>query len=307
MLKKIYSSQIGQEIRISYITSPCIADILEYVPLIDNIVREPLKLNVQTVFGRNILQSLKPDIFLNLQPSWKVQVLQRDLKARIYQYKKDHQTNSHAWVNFAKTFFSESDIKSFSLNDNLPLVDLPPSEFQEKHQLNQYTKKKIGLVHSVGPVRPHRAWTVDNWVALTQILSNKYELFLIGGPADKVFSEQILSRLSQQCLPIHDYTGQFSLVDTAHLLKSMDLVLGGDTGPTHLAASLGVKTIGLFGPTSAQRHMPFRGLAVEAQYECNARCSEKKCVEDGPYHCMKHIYSSEICRLIEYSFGEVQK
>jgi heptosyltransferase-1 len=35
--------------------------------------------------------------------------------------------------------------------------------------------------------------------------------------------------------------------------------VGGDTGPLHLAVSLGAKTVALFGPTDPARNGPYRG------------------------------------------------
>ena len=47
------------------------------------------------------------------------------------------------------------------------------------------------------------------------------------------------------------------------LLRRVSLVIAGDTGPLHLAAALGVPTVGLFGPTNPVRNGPF-GAASRA-------------------------------------------
>ncbi|SEG48853.1 heptosyltransferase-1 [Bryocella elongata] len=41
------------------------------------------------------------------------------------------------------------------------------------------------------------------------------------------------------------------------LVRRVDLVVGGDTGPLHLAAGLAVPTVALFGPTSPERNGPW--------------------------------------------------
>ena len=41
------------------------------------------------------------------------------------------------------------------------------------------------------------------------------------------------------------------------LFRRASLVVGGDTGPVHVAAVLGVPTVGLYGPTSARRNGPY--------------------------------------------------
>jgi heptosyltransferase-1 len=41
------------------------------------------------------------------------------------------------------------------------------------------------------------------------------------------------------------------------LMRRTDLVVGGDSGPTHLAAALAVPVVALFGPTSPERNGPW--------------------------------------------------
>jgi lipopolysaccharide heptosyltransferase I len=50
------------------------------------------------------------------------------------------------------------------------------------------------------------------------------------------------------------------------LFRRATLVIGGDTGPVHVAAVLGVPTVGLYGPTSARRNGPYgpRATAIES-------------------------------------------
>ena len=50
---------------------------------------------------------------------------------------------------------------------------------------------------------------------------------------------------------------RWDLVTTAHLIKNAHLLIAPDTGLLHLADFLGTTSIGIFGPTSAQKHGPF--------------------------------------------------
>ncbi len=52
-------------------------------------------------------------------------------------------------------------------------------------------------------------------------------------------------------------TGNTSLTSLASLIGRSDWVISNDSGPMHLAAALGVKTLGLFGPTDPQRFGPY--------------------------------------------------
>jgi ADP-heptose:LPS heptosyltransferase len=44
------------------------------------------------------------------------------------------------------------------------------------------------------------------------------------------------------------------------------LVVGGDTGPTHLAAALGVPTVALMGPLDARRNGPYGPHCLTIQH-----------------------------------------
>ncbi len=52
-------------------------------------------------------------------------------------------------------------------------------------------------------------------------------------------------------------TGNTSLVSLPALIKRADWVISNDSGPMHLAAALGVKTLGIFGPTDPRLFGPY--------------------------------------------------
>lgn len=57
---------------------------------------------------------------------------------------------------------------------------------------------------------------------------------------------------------------QGSLGQLMALLRGASCVVGGDTGPLHLAVALGTKTVALFGPTDPARNGPYRGPELSA-------------------------------------------
>jgi ADP-heptose:LPS heptosyltransferase len=52
-------------------------------------------------------------------------------------------------------------------------------------------------------------------------------------------------------------TGNTSLVSLPELIKRADWVISNDSGPMHLAAALGVRTMGIFGPTDPRLFGPY--------------------------------------------------
>jgi ADP-heptose:LPS heptosyltransferase len=52
-------------------------------------------------------------------------------------------------------------------------------------------------------------------------------------------------------------TGNTSLTSLPALLSKADWVISNDSGPMHLSAAMGLKTIGLFGPTDPRQYGPY--------------------------------------------------
>ena len=62
-----------------------------------------------------------------------------------------------------------------------------------------------------------------------------------------------------------------SLNQLISVINQMDLVIGPDTGPTHIAWGLNIPSITLFGPTSAYRNclISNKNHAIESETEVN--------------------------------------
>ena len=56
-----------------------------------------------------------------------------------------------------------------------------------------------------------------------------------------------------------------TIIEMIALFRRAALVVGGDTGPVHVASVLGVPTVGLYGPTSARRNGPYGPRVVTLQ------------------------------------------
>jgi len=83
---------------------------------------------------------------------------------------------------------------------------------------------------------------------------------------------------------------QGSLGQLMALLRGASCVVGGDTGPLHLAVTLGTKTVALFGPTDPARNGPYRGPEASALGVCgdivlrapNVRTTHKRGSQPDP-------------------------
>jgi len=101
-------------------------------------------------------------------------------------------------------------------------------------------------------------WPIEYWKKLLVKLSNNKlnnSIVLLG----KDFGEcakQLAEFITKKNLPVA-IAPKWSLIETAFLIKQSKLLIAPDTGLLHLSDFLGIKTIGIFGPTQAKTHGPF--------------------------------------------------
>ncbi|MFN8615134.1 MAG: glycosyltransferase family 9 protein [Vampirovibrionales bacterium] len=118
----------------------------------------------------------------------------------------------------------------------------------------------LGLIVGVGNQRPNRAWPLAHWEKLIQelIKPNTFEkpvtLWLIGGPDERSLADTLMQTISSPQLK--NQCGKWTLPELAENLSQCDVVIGGDTGPLHVAGAVGATVLGLFAPTAVQRTGP---------------------------------------------------
>ena len=119
----------------------------------------------------------------------------------------------------------------------------------------------IGLNPGAGWLE--KCWPLAAHGQLAQRLSMEAgaRILLLWGPGEDHLAKAVSE--STTIRPI--FAPHTTLPELAALLKRCHLVIGSDTGPIHLAAALGVRTIGLYGPTSARRNGPYGGHARAIQ------------------------------------------
>jgi len=81
-----------------------------------------------------------------------------------------------------------------------------------------------------------------------ELLGRGCRPIITGAPADRALADAIL----EGCPSAIDLCGKTNLKQLAALLSLVDLFIGGDTGPMHMAQASGCRVIALFGPTNAR-------------------------------------------------------
>lgn len=86
-----------------------------------------------------------------------------------------------------------------------------------------------------------------------------FSVVVVVGPNDAPLGQWLARGMNGELFP-----PQTGLWEVAQVLAAARLVIGNDSGLTHLAAALGAPTVALFGPTSPARTAPQPGLVLQA-------------------------------------------
>ncbi len=153
----------------------------------------------------------------------------------------------------------------------------------------------------------YKEWPEENFVELgKRLIKNKYRVVLIGGPSDRPRAERLLQAISEgtdgEC--VLNLAGQIDLKHLPVALKAVDLLVTNDTGPLHVAISVGTRTVSLFVPSNVAGTGPIQDLhlhkVITKPKPCNP-CIEKYCKQAT---CMGLIGVDEVFDQVQNSLAQ---
>jgi len=139
---------------------------------------------------------------------------------------------------------------------------------------------------------PLKAWPIElvagTWRRLTDA---GFAPVMLGSRADAPLAEMLSRELGQ---PIPSLAGRTTVEELAAVLTECAVAIGADTGAMHLAAALGLPTVGLYGPTNAEQFAlrGHRATVLQELLPCSAIHSA-----GAPDRCRRCIYDVPRCML----------
>lgn len=169
------------------------------------------------------------------------------------------------------------------VNDVIFPVNITSQEAQITKQIMQQAGMRSGnryVVFVIGANWPNKRWPADYYATLGMYLydRNIIPVLIGGGATDRRIADDITAAM---LVPPIDLVGKTTLKQLAYVLKNAAVVVGGDTGPLHLAAGLNRPVVALLGPTDINRNGPYHQSenALEIPESCK-HCWKRSCALD---------------------------
>lgn len=137
------------------------------------------------------------------------------------------------------------------------------------------------LVISPAASKAERNWLPERYAALADhAYQQGFAVFICGGPTP--LERDLAAAIEQHAsAPLHNLVGKTNLKQLLALLEQATLVVAPDTGPAHMAVTVGTPVIGLYGHSNPARTGPYlsRDYVVEVYHDELKRQTGKTAAE----------------------------
>ena len=167
-----------------------------------------------------------------------------------------------------------------------PLLEIPESHRREADALLAGRNRPCVAMHVPGG-REVKQWDPERFSAVARelVAERRATIILTGGPGDAALVDTVKRTLPDA--HVVDASRLSSLLAVAATLERCDLMVTGDTGPMHLAATVGTPIVAVFGPSDPRRYAP-RG-ALDRVVRIDLPCAPCNRIRLPPARCSGHI------------------
>jgi ADP-heptose:LPS heptosyltransferase len=111
------------------------------------------------------------------------------------------------------------------------------------------------VVLNPGAGRPDKRWPIESFSTLARRLGDEAgaSVLVIWGPNELADARAIVGTERGRAV----LAPPTNLDELLAVLRRASVMVAADTGPLHLAAALGTRCVGLYGPTAAERNGPY--------------------------------------------------
>jgi ADP-heptose:LPS heptosyltransferase len=171
----------------------------------------------------------------------------------------------------------------------------------EQHLASVFSDEMPLAVIFAGGARRTRHWPIENYMEVIHYLRSLNMGVCIVGSSEQ--SEDTMQMSADDPLVIN-FAGRLELPELAALMKLSKIYIGNDSGPSHLAAAVGVPSVVLFGPGDVDRHCP-RGEGPVRVACFKVDCSPCYLEQCSHHTCMRSLTVEMVKAQIEETLSEL--
>jgi len=132
-----------------------------------------------------------------------------------------------------------------------------------------------------------KCWPAKSYGEVAKALTDRGMAVMVNyGPQEESLAQTVREASDELARPV-----PCSVSQLIALTRRAGLFVGGDTGPMHLAAALGVPIVALFGPTRPERNGPYGTGSVVLRSPDSADNSSH---DDAPDAALQSITADEV-------------
>jgi heptosyltransferase-2 len=195
-----------------------------------------------------------------------------------------------------KKFFGKTKVWQSDPQFNLTVSEKSKTQAQRFLSENGINLSKKIIAFAAGSTNSRaKRWQTESFARLNDKISAELNanVILIGSPDELDVSLEVAEKSNIKPIIL---TGKTTLAEATAILSVCDLLISNDTGPAHIAAALGTKTLVIFGPTNPTTTQPWNSEIVYKNVECSP-CMLRDCPID--HRCMTRISADEVFQLIK--------
>ena len=137
-------------------------------------------------------------------------------------------------------------------------LEMPKMEFPHDEAVEKQCEERCRAFGDFALLNPGAGWGAKQWPAerygevARRLAEDGLKSLINFGPGEEHLTRAVESASEGTAQGI-----ACSLTELIALTRRARLFIGGDTGPMHLAAALGIPVVAIFGPTNPARNGPF--------------------------------------------------
>jgi predicted lipopolysaccharide heptosyltransferase III len=149
-----------------------------------------------------------------------------------------------------------------------------------------------------------KEWTATGFAAVADYIESRlgFRVVLAGAPGERRKLEDVAVNCSSQPVILETT----SISELICVLRHARLFVGNDSGPTHIAAALGIPVVVLFGSSDSRVWYPWKATheIVQNSFDCNP-CPGYRCAVYGEPRCILSISVDQVTHAIERVLSHV--